>query len=53
MGKKLNLTIFVLLLLSNFTIAETYKIAFGSCLDQENPQPTWDAVYKENIESFQ
>ena len=52
MGKKLNLTIFVLLLLSNFTIAETYKIAFGSCLDQENPQPIWDAVYKENIDSF-
>ena len=52
MKKKINLTIFVLLLLSNFTIAETYKIAFGSCLDQENPQPIWDAVYKENIDSF-
>ena len=52
MGKKLNLTIFVLLLLSNFTIAETYKIAFGSCLDQEYPQTIWEAVNKENIDSF-
>jgi alkaline phosphatase D len=37
---------------TNFTIAETYKIAFGSCLDQDDPQPIWNAVFNENIDSF-
>ena len=49
--KKLIATICVLCI-SNFTIAETYKIAFGSCLDQNYPQPIWDSIKKENINSF-
>ena len=49
--KKLIATICVLCI-SNFTIAETYKIAFGSCLDQDYPQPIWDSIKKENINSF-
>ena len=53
MEKKLSLVILLVFsILANFTIAENYKIAFGSCLDQENPQPIWNSVYKEEIDSF-
>ena len=53
MGKKLNHATFLIpLLFCNFTIAKTYKIAFGSCLDQEDPQPIWNSVKNENINSF-
>ena len=53
MEKKLSLvTLLVCSILTNFTIAENYKIAFGSCLDQENPQPIWNSIYKEDIDSF-
>ena len=53
MEKKLSLVILLVFsILANFTIAENYKIAFGSCLDQENPQPIWNSVYKEDIDSF-
>lgn len=53
MEKKLSLvTLLVSSILANFTIAENYKIAFGSCLDQENPQPIWNSIYKEDIDSF-
>ena len=37
---------------ANFTTAENYKIAFGSCLDQDDPQPIWNSLYEENIDSF-
>ena len=53
MEKKLSLvTLLVSSILTNFTIAENYKIAFGSCLDQENPQPIWNSIYREDIDSF-
>lgn len=53
MKRNLNLvTLVASLIFTNFTIAENYKIAFGSCLDQEDPQPIWNSVYKENIDSF-
>ena len=53
MEKKLSLVAFLVSsILANFTIAENYKIAFGSCLDQENPQPIWNSIYKEDIDSF-
>ena len=53
MEKKLSLVnLIVCSVFANFTIAENYKIAFGSCLDQENPQPIWNSVYKEDIDSF-
>ena len=53
MEKKLSLVaLLVSSILANFTIAENYKIAFGSCLDQENPQPIWNSIYKEDIDSF-
>ena len=40
---------FVALTISNFITAETYKIAFGSCLDQDYPQPIWQSIKNENI----
>jgi alkaline phosphatase D len=43
---------FVALTISNFITAETYKIAFGSCLDQDYPQPIWQSIKNENINSF-
>ena len=43
---------FVALSISNFITAETYKIAFGSCLDQDYPQPIWQSIKNENIDSF-
>ena len=53
MKKKFSVAaLFVPLLFCNFTIAKTYKIAFGSCLDQEDPQPIWNSVKNENINSF-
>ena len=53
MEKKLSLvTLLVCSIHANFTIAENYKIAFGSCLDQENPQPIWNSIYKEDIDSY-
>src|SRR6056300_224713 len=53
MKKKLNFAaLLILILFCNITTAKTYKIAFGSCLDQEDPQPIWNSVKKENIDSF-
>ena len=43
---------FVALTISNFITAGTYKIAFGSCLDQDYPQPIWQSIKNENINSF-
>ena len=43
---------FVALTISNFITAETYKIAFGSCLDQDYPQPIWQSIKNEDVNSF-
>ena len=43
---------FAALTISNFITAGTYKIAFGSCLDQNYPQPIWQSIKNENINSF-
>ena len=31
---------------------EEYKFGFGSCIEQNYPQPIWSAIEKENIDSF-
>ena len=49
---KRKLSLVTLIIFTNFTIAGEYKIAFGSCLDQEDPQPIWNSVYKDAIDSF-
>ena len=43
-----------LLLLATFYLnsQETYKVALGSCLHQDHPAPIWNAVKKNNIDSF-
>ena len=42
----------ILLLLSNALSAESIKFGLGSCLDQEYPQPIWQAIEKENLDYF-
>jgi alkaline phosphatase D len=36
----------------SFVNAETTKFGLGSCLDQEYPQPIWQAIEKENLDYF-
>ena len=43
---------FNLIIFSNIAFTENYKIGFGSCLDQDLPQPIWETVSKDNIDSF-
>lgn len=50
-----HLLLLVLLTLSLPTLAQTepiHKIAFGSCLHQDKPQPIWEAVLEERPELF-
>ena len=42
----------IIILFSNSTYAEKYIIGFGSCLDQNAPQPIWSSIEKESINSF-
>ena len=45
-----------LYLLSNLSLclvnAETFKFGLGSCLDQDYPQPIWEAIEKEDLDYF-
>jgi|TARA_B110000259_G_scaffold48878_1_gene57060 alkaline phosphatase D len=41
-----------LITLSNSAYSETYSIAFGSCINQDLPQPIWSAIEKDNIDGF-
>ena len=36
----------------SFVHAETIKFGLGSCLDQDFPQPIWDAIGEENLDYF-
>ena len=36
----------------SFVHAETTKFGLGSCLDQDFPQPIWDAIGEENLDYF-
>ena len=44
------------LILSSLALAEdepeSFKIGFGSCIDEIKPQPVWQAVEKENLNDF-
>jgi alkaline phosphatase D len=44
------------LIFSSLTLAEeepeSFKIGFGSCIDEIKPQPVWKAVEKENLNDF-
>lgn len=45
-------TLLTLLLTMNSVIAETTKIAFGSCLKQWNPQPIWHSIVDSKPDAF-
>ena len=36
----------------SFISAETTKFGLGSCLDQDYPQPIWEAIEKEDLDYF-
>ena len=42
----------IIIFIANTASAEKYIIGFGSCLDQDAPQPIWDSIKKESINSF-
>ena len=42
----------IIIFIANTANAEKYIIGFGSCLDQNAPQPIWDSIKKESINSF-
>ena len=45
--------LFLLLIsLSNASYSDPYKIAFGSCLDQDIPQPIWSTIQKDEVNAF-
>lgn len=42
----------IIILFSNITHAQKYVIGFGSCLDQNAPQPIWGSIERDSIDSF-
>ena len=51
--KKFYLSFFLLLISStNYIYADSIKIGFGSCLDQDYPQPIWQSIKKEDLNYF-
>ena len=49
---KLILFVFINLISSTSYQQQIYKVGFGSCLHQNKPQEIWNAIEKENIQSF-
>ena len=41
------------LFISSFVYSKEYVIGFGSCIDQDLPQPIWSAIEAKNVESFE
>ena len=45
--------IFILaLFISSFVYTKEYVIGFGSCIDQDLPQPIWSAIEAKNVDAF-
>ncbi len=45
--------IFILcVLISNLAYSKEYIIGFGSCIDQNLPQPIWNSIEKKNVDAF-
>ena len=40
------------LLISSFVYTKEYVIGFGSCIDQDLPQPIWSAIEAKNVDAF-
>ena len=50
---KLKIFIFVLFIFtSNLTYSKEYLIGFGSCIDQEFPQPIWNSIERKDVDAF-
>ena len=50
---KLKIFIFVLsIFISNLTYSKEYLIGFGSCIDQEFPQPIWNSIESKDVDAF-
>jgi alkaline phosphatase D len=46
------LILFINLISSYSYEQQSYRVGFGSCLNQNKPQEIWNAIKKENIQSF-
>ena len=40
------------LFISSFVYTKEYVIGFGSCIDQDLPQPIWSAIEAKNVDAF-
>ena len=40
------------LFISSFVYSKEYVIGFGSCMDQDLPQPIWSAIEAKNVDAF-
>ena len=40
------------LFISSFVYSKEYVIGFGSCIDQDLPQPIWPAIEAKNVDAF-
>ena len=40
------------LFISSFVYTKEYLIGFGSCIDQDLPQPIWSAIEAKNVDAF-
>ena len=47
-----NFVFVVLISISNFAFTKEYVIGFGSCIDQEFPQPIWNSIQSKDIDAF-
>ncbi|MDG2107826.1 MAG: alkaline phosphatase D family protein [Woeseiaceae bacterium] len=54
MKKNLSISIysFLILLLISSVSAEEYKIGLGSCIHQDEPQPIWNSIKNDDVDSF-
>lgn len=54
MKKNLSISIFSLLFLLSISVisAEEHKFGLGSCIHQDEPQPIWNSIKKDNVDSF-
>ena len=43
---------FLCLCISNILISKEYIIGFGSCIDQNFPQPIWSSIENENVDAL-
>ena len=47
-----NFVFVVLISISNFAFTKEYVIGFGSCIDQEFPQPIWNSIQSKDVDAF-